>query len=342
MNKWKYFAVYTTPILVILSIYLPGWWSFTALFVLFGLIPTLELFTTSSTLNLSKQEEEQIENEPVYDWLLYGLVPTQFAVLIYFLVRMQNELSLTEWVGNITAMGLACGVIGINAAHELGHRLSKYEQNMSKALLLTSLYMHFFIEHNRGHHKNVSTIEDPSSARYGETLFAFHVRSVVGAWLSAWRIEEKRLRHENLPLCSWHNEMLRFQIIQIVFLAIIGWVFGIKIMLAFIASAVIGFLLLETVNYIEHYGLRRQKKGDRYERTLPIHSWNSNHPIGRLLLLELSRHSDHHYIASRKYPLLRHHDNSPQMPTGYPGMMLLALIPPLWFRVMHKMIKNSD
>ncbi len=339
MNKWKYLAVYTTPILVILSIYLPSWWSFTALIVLFGLVPALELFSSASTVNLNEEEEKQVLADPVYDWLLYGLVPTQFGVLLYFLFSMQNVTSTVEWVGNITAMGLACGVIGINAAHELGHRLTKYEQNMSKALLLTSLYMHFFIEHNRGHHKNVSTDEDPSSARYGETLFAFHLRSVAGTWISAWRLEKKRLLNEGLSFWSWHNEMLRFQILQLLFLTIIGWIFGLKILLAFIAAAVIGFLLLETVNYIEHYGLRRQKKGDRYERTLPAHSWNSNHPIGRLLLLELSRHSDHHYIASRKYPLLRHHDNSPQMPTGYPGMMLLALIPPLWFRVMHRLMK---
>ena len=338
MRKWKYLAVYLTPALVALSMYLPGWWSYTALIVLFGILPAIELFSKGSTVNVSKAEEEVILQDKTYDWMLYGLVPVQYLLLVYFLFVMQQDLPFYEWLGNVITFGLSCGVIGINAAHELGHRLTKQEQNMSKALLLTSLYMHFFIEHNRGHHKNVSTDEDPASAKYGETVFAFYFRSVIGSWLSAWHLEKERLKRTSEAFWSLKNEMLRFQIIQILLLAAIFFIFGTAALLAFIFAAVIGFLLLETVNYIEHYGLRRKKKDNGYERTLPIHSWNSNHPFGRLLLLELSRHSDHHYIASRKYPVLRHFDESPQMPTGYPGMMLLALIPPLWFKVMHKAI----
>ena len=136
--------------------------------------------------------------------------------------------------------------------------------------------------------------------------------------------------------------MLIFQIIQITFLVVIFLLFGLSVLLWYVAAASIGFMLLETVNYIEHYGLRRKKNGNRYERTMPIHSWNSNHPMGRLVLLELSRHSDHHYLASRKYQVLRHFEESPQMPTGYPGMMVLAMLPPLWFRVMHKEIEKCQ
>jgi alkane 1-monooxygenase len=209
---------------------------------------------------------------------------------------------------------------------------------MSRILLLSTLYMHFFIEHNRGHHKNVSTEDDPATSRYGETLYGFYVRTIRDSWLSAWRLEADRLGKEGLPFWSWRNEMLRFQVIQLAFVSAIYLFFGFFVLCHFLAGAAIGVLLLETVNYIEHYGLMRKKTGDRYERTLPAHSWNSNHPIGRLLLLELSRHSDHHFMANRKYQILRHFDNSPQMPTGYPGMMLLALIPPLWFRVMHRQI----
>jgi alkane 1-monooxygenase len=156
--------------------------------------------------------------------------------------------------------------------------------------------------------------------------------------MSAWKLEQKRLKKLKVNFWSLENEMLRFQIIQLALLAFIGFFFGPAVMAYFIASACIGFLLLETVNYIEHYGLSRKRKGKGYERTLPIHSWNSNHPLGRMMLLELSRHSDHHFLANRKYQTLRHFDESPQMPTGYPGMMLLALVPPLWFKVMHKMI----
>jgi alkane 1-monooxygenase len=130
--------------------------------------------------------------------------------------------------------------------------------------------------------------------------------------------------------------MLQFHLMQVLFVITIFFLFGWLTAVLFVTAAIQGILLLETVNYIEHYGLqRRQLAEGKWERALPEHSWNSNHVIGRVMLFELSRHSDHHYLASRKYQVLRHHDNSPQMPTGYPGMMLLALVPPLWFKVMH-------
>jgi alkane 1-monooxygenase len=198
--------------------------------------------------------------------------------------------------------------------------------------------MHFFIEHNRGHHKNVSTDLDPASSRYGESVYAFYGRTILGSYRSAWHLEAERLKKKQLPFWSLKNEMLVYQIIQMILIVLIGLVFGLTTLLFFIVGAFIGILLLETVNYIEHYGLRRKLKGGSFERTMPIHSWNSNHPLGRLILLELSRHSDHHYMASRKYQILRHFDESPQMPTGYPGMLLLSLVPPLWFKVMHKRI----
>ena len=200
--------------------------------------------------------------------------------------------------------------------------------------------MHFYIEHNRGHHKNVATVEDPASSRYGESLYRFYFRSVIDSYLSAWNLEAKRLKKDEKKVLSLHNEMLRFQIIQLILILSIGFIFSWATVLYFIIAAIIGFLMLENVNYIEHYGLTRTKKVGTYERAKPIHSWNSNHPLSRLMLFELSRHSDHHYMASRKYQLLRHHDESPQLPTGYAGMMMLALVPPLWFNVMHKIIKD--
>ncbi|HMP29547.1 MAG TPA: alkane 1-monooxygenase, partial [Saprospiraceae bacterium] len=221
-------------------------------------------------------------------------------------------------------------------------RSTNHERAMSKILLLSTMYMHFYIEHNRGHHKNVSTDEDPASSKYGENIYFFFFRSIIGSWKSAWKLEEERLKKADLPFWSLQNEMLVFQIIQVSFLSLIILSFGFKVAFWFIAAAAIGILLLESVNYIEHYGLRRKKQNGKYERTKPIHSWNSNHPIGRAVLLELSRHSDHHYMANRKYPILRHFEDSPQMPTGYPGMMLLALIPPLWFFVMHKAIQKYN
>ena len=339
----KYFLVYMVPAVVIFSISSSGFWTYTALILLFGILPFLELFTKGSIENLNQEEEDAALKNIIYDVILYSLVPLQYFIVVYFLYNISDDnLTIGSKIGMTIALGLSCGILGINAAHELGHRSTRYEQLMSKMLLLTSMYMHFFIEHNRGHHKNVSTDDDPASAKYGEVIYAFYVRTIIGSWLSAWHLEKDRLKKSNHNVWSLHNDMLIFQIIQITFLVVIFLLFGLSVLLWYVAAASIGFMLLETVNYIEHYGLRRKKNGNRYERTMPIHSWNSNHPMGRLVLLELSRHSDHHYLASRKYQVLRHFEESPQMPTGYPGMMVLAMLPPLWFRVMHKEIEKCQ
>ncbi len=335
----KYLLVYLTPAVVFVSLSMPNVGAYSAVILLFGFLPFLELFTKGSTENLSEVEEAIAKEDRWYDWILYSLVPIQLFLLGYFLNAVQQpDLPIYVRIGMTTAFGMSCGILGINAAHELGHRSSWYEKAMSKILLMTTLYMHFFIEHNRGHHKNVSTDEDPASSRYGENVYAFHLRTITGSWLSAWRLEASRLKKAKLPFWSWHNEMIRFQIIQLSLVIGIGVNFGWAVLLFFLGAATIGCFLLETVNYIEHYGLRRKKTDNGYERTMPAHSWNSNHPIGRVVLLELSRHSDHHFLANRKYQILRHFDESPQMPTGYPGMMLLSLIPPLWFKVMHRQI----
>lgn len=340
-TNWTYLLVYITPIVVLFSLSSTTNWSFFAVFFVFVLVPFFELFTKASSQNLSEEEEIIAAKNKIYDWILLGLVPLQYFILMYFLEKVSTpNLTLLTQIGLTSAFGISCGVLGINAAHELGHRSSKTAQTLSKLLLATTLYMHFFIEHNRGHHKNVATNEDPASSKYGETVYAFYLRSICKGWLSAWDLEKKRLQLKQQSFWSFHNEMLLFQLIQLTFILLIVFIYGIETAVFFTIGAFIGILLLETVNYIEHYGLRRSRKGERYERTLPVHSWNSNHPLGRILLLELSRHSDHHYIASRKYPLLRHHEQSPQMPTGYPGMMLVSFIPPLWFLVMHKQLQH--
>ena len=341
LNALKYMNVLVLPILAWISFNSQGWLTYLPLLESFLFIPLLELTYTPDPRNLTEEKEVLRKDDPIYDWQLYIMVPIQLGLLILFLFSMQESgLTLVDKIGRISAMGLMCGVIGINVAHELGHRKTWYEQLMAKGLLLTSLYMHFFIEHNRGHHKNVSTKEDPSSARYGEMLYTFWIRSVVLAYFSAWELENQRLAKKGKSALSLQNEMIQFQFLQIIFIVGIGLLFGWVVMGYFIIAAIMGFLLLETVNYIEHYGLERDKKGDVYERVMPYHSWNSDHKIGRLILFELSRHSDHHYIANRKYQILRHIDESPQMPTGYPGMMLLATIPPLWFSVMNPRIRK--
>lgn len=341
MSKFKYMNVLILPILAYLSFNNYGWITFSVPLYGFVVVPVFELFFQPNSSNLSEAEEELRKNNPIYDWQVYLMVPIQCLFVSLFLVSIsQAGLSWVDKIGRIMSMGMMCGVLGINVAHELGHRKKKGAQFLAKVLLLTSLYMHFFIEHNRGHHKNVGTDEDPSSARFGETVFGFWFRSVVFTYLSAWKLEAQRLHKKGVGSLSMQNEMLIFQMIQAAFLIVIAFLFGWEVLAYFILAAVMGFLLLETVNYIEHYGLERKKKGEVYERVMPNHSWNSNHVMGRLLLFELSRHSDHHYIASRKYQILRNIDESPQMPTGYPGMMLMALVPPLWFSIMNPRIKK--
>ncbi|MAE84575.1 MAG: alkane 1-monooxygenase [Flammeovirgaceae bacterium] len=337
----KYLSVFTLPALAYFSFTHHGWFTLLPVAEAFVLIPMVELAFKPNPKNHSEEEELKLLTNKWFDVVVYLVVPVQFLCLWYFLISMQeSDLSLLTIIGRVSAMGLLCGVMGINVAHELGHRKKKSERFLAKMLLMTSLYMHFYVEHNRGHHKNVSTKDDPSSARFGETLYGFWFRSVFTTYISAWHLEFVRLKKRGIGKLSLHNEMLQFQVIQLAFVFLIYWLFGWPVVGYFIVAAVMGFILLETVNYIEHYGLQREKKGDLYERVMPAHSWNSDHVIGRLVLFELSRHSDHHYKASRKYQILRHMEESPQMPTGYPGMMLMATIPPLWFKIMNDRIAN--
>jgi alkane 1-monooxygenase len=318
--------------------YYAGMFSFFTVFYAFVFLPLLEMLLPASDKNLAAAEEDLEKKNPVYDYMLYMNVPVQFGLLYYFVQLISTQTYTTaEYAGITLSMGICCGTLGINVAHELGHRVNGFERFLAKSLLLTSLYMHFYIEHNKGHHKNVATDADPASATLGETIYAFWLRSVLYSIVSAWRIERKELQKQGVKTFSLQNSLLQFVIIEVFFLVIIAFVFSVKAMLFFIAAAAIGMLLLETINYIEHYGLRRKKLASgNYERVMPWHSWNSNHYLGRICLYELTRHSDHHFLASRKYQLLRHMDDAPQLPAGYPAMMLLSLVPPVWFKVMNR------
>lgn len=318
-----------------------GWYWMVPLFG-FVLIPILELLLRGRPNDLSEEEEQAVLSDPLFDLLLYAIVPVQYVLLFLFLQRVQaGGLETGDLLGCVATMGILCGVYGINVAHELGHRTKRWERDLARALLLTSLYMHFIIEHNRGHHRRVATPDDPASARYGETVYAFWVRSIIFSWLSAWHIEADRLRKGGERPYGLHNEMLHAMVWQGTLLVVIGLVFGTTALLAFLGAAFIGILLLETVNYIEHYGLRRSRTSQgTYGRVHHVHSWNSDHLLGRMMLFELTRHSDHHWKASKKYQGLKSLEDAPQLPTGYPGTMLMSLFPPLFFAVMHPRLKH--
>ena len=340
----KYLIAYIAPLAAFAGIYYGGVWSLGAFYVGFLIIPLMELFLPQFTENIPEEEEPSRTKRFFFDLLLYLNLPIMYGLLWYlFSTVAAGGLATYEIVFLILNVGTIAGTIGINVAHELGHRPEWYNQLISKTLLLTALYMHFNIEHNRGHHKNVGTDEDPASAKYGESIYHFWWRSTTGAYRNAWTLEKERLNRQGKSAWSIHNEMIWFQVIQVAYIVTVGLWFGWEIALLAIAVAIVGFLLLESVNYIEHYGLRRKKLASgRYETVRAVHSWNSNHELGRIFLYELTRHSDHHYKATRKYQVLRHFDESPQLPYGYPGSIVLSLIPPVWFRVMNGRVENVE
>jgi alkane 1-monooxygenase len=343
--NWRAFK-YALPLLMYISAVRTfthtGFAVWITLIIAFVIIPLFELVLKPGTYNATDAEEEMMRADRIYDWLLYMVVPLQYLALYIFLSNMDDSrLSLADKAGRILTMGLFCGIFGINVGHELGHRVKKYEQFLAKSLLLTSLYTHFYIEHNRGHHRHVATPNDPSSAPYRMSLYGFWLRSIKGVYAGAWHIANDEMRRKHLPAFGFRNEMLQLQLLQLMFCIFIYLLFGGWGLVYFLLAVPGGILLLETVNYIEHYGLRRNQRMDgKFERAMPSHSWNSNHIIGRLFLFELSRHSDHHFSASRKYQVLRHHENAPQLPAGYPGSMILATLPPLWFWVMDRQMKK--
>lgn len=343
MRDLKYLVAYTIPLVALLSVSFKGVWSFSTPVYAFVILPALELIFPVDTYNLEENETTSKLKNKLFDYMLYLNLPIVFGILIYSLLQITSmELQTYEIVGLIISVGVVFGVNGINVGHELGHRQSTNERFIGKALLLPSLYMHFYIEHNFGHHLHAATKEDPATARYNQSVYSFWFTSTLRQYFSAWNIQSKLLKNNNLSFFSFKNDMFWYLVIEAVFMIVIYFVFGGFGLLFSILAAVVGFTLLETVNYIEHYGLLRLKtKSGRYERVKEIHSWNSNHVIGRIVLYELTRHSDHHYKSSKKYQILDCHKESPQMPFGYPTSMVLSLIPPLWFKVMNKRIPKE-
>ncbi len=316
----------------------PAVWLFPL--VTFGFVPAAELMLRPNRENLA--DESEARQSRGFDLLVMSCVPLLWGLVALFLVRF-DDYKGHELVGAVLTLGIACGTFGINVGHELGHRRGTFQQHFAKLALMASVYVHFFIEHNRGHHSKVSTPEDPVYSPRGTSVYRHWLRAVPGTWIEAWRLEEERLQKKGRSPWTWDNEHIRLQVAQLGLIGLIAALAGPAATLGWLAAGAVGFLLLETVNYVEHYGLQRRKlETGRYERVAPIHSWNSDHPVGRVLLFELTRHSDHHANPGRPYQVLRSFPEAPQFPTGYPGMVLLATVPPLFYRVMHPRLARSE
>lgn len=338
MHALRYLTAYTVPLSAFIGLYFGGFWIWLTPIYVFLLIPVGEFIIGPNSFNLSAEEEEIAKKSLVYSLILWFFVPAQW-LLTGFLLLQSFHLSGWFLFGAILSTAISNGGIGITIAHELIHRKARWERILGNLLLLPCLYMHFSIEHVRGHHVHVATEEDPATARRGESFYWFWIRTVPQQWLSAWHLESERLQKLKLRSFSYRNQMIWFTLIQVGMICGLGIFAGWTVAGIFLMCAVLSFSLLEAVNYLEHYGLERQKlPNGRFEKVNPEHSWNSDHVLSRVFLFELTRHSDHHATASRKYQVLRSFEESPQLPTGYPGMILLALLPPLWYKVMHPMI----
>jgi alkane 1-monooxygenase len=327
----------TLPFIAYGLVHLTGWgaaWFFGPVLV-FAILPVVDLVVGMDAANPPDGVIKWLEQDRYYRWCTYAFLPIQYAGLGFACwLWSAGRLSTVDSIGLALTMAMVSG-IAINTAHELGHKRASLERWLSKVALASSGYGHFFIEHNRGHHVRVATPEDPASSRLGESFWAFLPRTVIGSLRSSWDLEIERLSRTDDGPWTWRSDILNAWAMTVVLFGVLALIFGPVVLPYLLMQAIIGFSLLEVVNYLEHYGLRRQRRDDgRYERCTPRHSWNSNSVASNVLLYHLQRHSDHHANPMRRYQALRHVDEAPQLPTGYAGMIVLACIPPLWRRVM--------
>jgi alkane 1-monooxygenase len=348
-KKISFLKVLILPLLVWVSASLGGWWNFLVVGFVFFLLPIADHWIGLDKENVAAEEVKEVENDLYFRFITYLWVFVQVTFVIWsiYAVSTQQIKSVPEWIGFVLSCAIVNGGIGITVAHELGHKKSALERFYSKLLLMMVCYMHFYIEHNRGHHVTIATPEDPATARKDENFYRFWFRSVFAGYAHAWKLEKEKLQRKNQSVVSWRNEMIRFILFPLLFLTLLTSYFSPAheinwaIPIFFFAQSIAGFTLLELVNYIEHYGIvRKEIAPGKYERVNPLHSWNASHLVSNSFLFQLQRHSDHHAHALKRYPVLNHYDESPQLPFGYPTMILIALLPPLWFTMMNPRLEE--
>jgi alkane 1-monooxygenase len=351
MKFWKrlgFLIVFLVPAQMPIAAWLshltgmPNLMAWYPLFFLFVMLPIADYSIGHDPYNIPTEQERKIASESWFKLLTLATVPVQLGILIWSAMWfIQSELTAAGMIGWLLSQGIVGGVLAINTAHELIHKDEKLEQFAGGVLLTSVGYHGFKIEHVRGHHVHVSTPEDASSARFRQSLWNFLPRALIRNTRNAWKLEAERLRKANKSVISLQNELVAWSLLWVVFGAAFTWWLGALGLVFFIAQGFFAACSLEIINYIEHYGLERQQLADgRYERTTHLHSWNSDYALSNLLLFHLQRHSDHHAFPKRRYSILRHHEDSPQLPGGYAAMFVLALFPPLWFKVIDPRVQK--
>lgn len=307
--------------------------------ILHGVIPALDRLLGDDHDNHPDAAIKQLENDPYYLRIVSAFLPSQYLmtfIAAYAVSRKGTPLLDQIMMG--ASVGLVNG-IAIGTGHELGHKSAKKYHYLSHLALAPSGYIHFRVEHPYGHHKHVATPEDAASSQLGEPFWKFLPRSVIGSIKSAIDIETKRLARKGKGWWSFENELLQGWAISAAVHASLLTFFGPRVLPFQITQAAYAVTLFEVINYLEHYGLLRQKLANgQYERTMPAHSWNSNSKVTNLFLYQIQRHSDHHAYPTRGFQALRHFEEAPQLPGGYAELILPAIIPAWWFKLMDKRV----
>ena len=329
-----------TPLILIasssLGLLINPSWSVSPFIWVFILVPIIDLVLPY----LSKQDADLKENV-LHNFSILIILPCILFLIVFGLIVVSDSsISLLVAAALGTAVGMSGGSIGITTAHELIHRQNKYMRGIGVFLLILCCYGHFRIEHVYGHHKHVATKEDPATARRGENFYFYFIRCVINSVISSWNIEKNILDKKNINTLSLQNRMLHYFVLEIIFLFIAFFVAGINGLVFVVFHSFVSITLLELVNYIQHYGLERKMENGKYERFTDHHSWNSRHISANWSTFNLGLHAEHHQSASKHYPLLSQEEKVIEMPANYSIMLIMALIPPLWFFVMDKKINK--
>jgi alkane 1-monooxygenase len=341
MLKFKYLGAYIIPLFGFYTFSVNGIFAYSGLIFLYILVPFLECFLPPDTYNFTKIERNLGKKDPFYDWILYFSVVLHVCVVFRFISVISNaELEIFDRVAYVLMMGTILGVNGINIGHELGHKTAhRLKTLLAHIMLFTSLQNHFIIYHNGGHHRDVATPLDYTSAKEGTIFYWFAIRSQIGGYFKTWQLEAARLKLQGKS--PFLNKMILFTLMPVSLIFCLYFFLGSEVSFYYFIAAVYGISILEAQNYFSHYGLRRKKLSNgSYERVKPRHSWNSDHLIGRILLFELSRHSDHHHSGAKPFQILDSKKDSPTLPYGYPMMLVLSYFPFIFIPLMRKHLQH--